>query len=265
VLSRRDDVTVVRFDRKRNSFETLSTLKEFVRGADVVFHLAGVKGGDSAASYRFNVESTASLLAAMREAAPDALLVFASSFSVYGPLRSAGGFTERSTLRPRTAYGKSKRSCERLIELSCRKYGSRAVALRISNVYGPRTRGHDSIVARIQQTLSSGAPLHLTGTGEQTRDFIFVDDVVRALIAAMEKRIAGSNFQVFNICSGTETSIRTLVRIAEKEAQTPIRLQIVAGGAGSSRSSGSFRKAKDALGWRPLVSLRRGILLNEQN
>jgi hypothetical protein len=133
-LQRRSD-TVVQVYRKRDGFEKPSTLKEFVRGADVVFHLAGVKSADSDDSFLFNLNSTKTIIAAMRKAAPDALLVFASSFSVYGSLQSAGGFTERSIPRPLTSYGKSKRACERLIEISCRKYGLRAVVLRISNVY----------------------------------------------------------------------------------------------------------------------------------
>ena len=163
-------------------------LPRLLDNVDGVFHLAaqpGVRGswGDSFAHYvRDNIVASQRLF---EVAAPKRLrVVMASSSSVYGnaptyPTR------EDASLRPVSPYGVTKEACESLARTYVECFGLHIVLLRYFSVYGPRQRP-DMAFARIISALREGNPFVVYGTGEQSRDFTYVDDAVAATLAAMD-------------------------------------------------------------------------------
>ena len=110
--------------------------------------------------------------------------------------------------RPISPYGVTKLAGENYCRAYAKSYGLSTVALRFSNVYGPYSNKKNSVVAKFIKSAMAKQPLTINGTGAQTRDFIFVKDLVEALIACMNKPLKG--FNLFQIASGTETSINDL-------------------------------------------------------
>jgi UDP-glucose 4-epimerase len=190
-------------------------------GPDRVFHLAAQADvrkaiADPAFDARVNVIGTINVLeAARRHAAP---VVFASTGgAIYGegegrPLP----FGEEAASLPETAYGASKLAGEVYLGLYRRLHGLPGVALRFGNVYGPRQdpHGEAGVVAIFCGLLRGGEPLRVFGDGEQTRDYVYVGDVVAAILAA-ERLLVADGSAVdgpYNIGTGAETSVLDLAR-----------------------------------------------------
>ena len=193
---------------------------------DGVFHLAaqpGVRGswGNSFARYvRDNILASQRLFEA---AAPKRLrVVMASSSSVYGNA-PAYPTREDAILRPVSPYGVTKQACESLARTYVECFGLRVVLLRYFSVYGPRQRP-DMAFARIISALLAGDPFVLYGTGEQSRDFTYVDDALAATLAAMDD---GPTAIAYNVGGGSEASlngaIETCERLAGKELKVTQR------------------------------------------
>jgi nucleoside-diphosphate-sugar epimerase len=192
-------------------------LKEAVRGADAVFHEAAfVSVPDSMAKpqdcFDVNCAGTASLLEASREAGVRRVIL-ASSAAVYGD-SSDTRLTEESEANPQSPYAASKLAGEIYGGLYARVMDLEVTALRYFNVYGPRQRPDTQYAAAVPifvRSLRENRPPTVFGDGTQTRDLVFVGDVVRAnLIAAASPAAAG---QVFNICTGRPTRILDLLEI----------------------------------------------------
>ncbi len=188
-----------------------------VAGVEVVFHQAADPSVPRSIShprdcYEINVLGTLNLLAAARDAGCRRV-VFASSCAVYGndprqPKR------EELPPAPESPYAASKLAGEELCQVFTRVYGLETVALRYFNVYGPRQSPdgpYASVIPRFIADLRDGARPCVFGDGEQTRDFIFVGDVVEAnLRAATASEAVG---EVINIGSGHSTSINALLTV----------------------------------------------------
>jgi UDP-glucose 4-epimerase len=190
-------------------------------GPDRVFHLAAQADvrkavADPAFDATVNVLGTINVLeAARRHGAP---VVFASTGgAIYGEGEGRElPFGERAPSLPETAYGASKLSGEIYLGLYRRLHGLPAVALRFGNVYGPRQdpHGEAGVVAIFCGLLRGGQPLRVFGDGEQTRDYVYVDDVVASFLAA-ERLLGRDGAQVegpFNVGTGIETSVLDLAR-----------------------------------------------------
>src|SRR6059058_4302514 len=177
---------------------------------DAVFHLAAqadvrvsVERPDFDADV--NVLGTARILEAARR--HDAQIVFASTGgAIYGECE--GPAPETAERRPLAPYGTSKLCGEEYLATWNRLYGTGHVALRFGNVYGPRQEPHGEagVVAIFMGRLRDGGAPTIYGDGSQTRDYVFVGDVVRAMLAAFEHKGGG----VFNVGTGTETSVLEL-------------------------------------------------------
>jgi UDP-glucose 4-epimerase len=235
---------------------------------DVVFHLAGfTQVAESwtqiGACFDRNAKATALLVDAVAAAGCARAFVFTSSAQVYGaPERLP--FDESMPAHPVSPYAVSKRSAE----LACfarrraRVAGSatRFAVLRLFNVFGPGQRPPALVPAMIA-TCRAGEPVRAT-KGEQTRDFLYVDDAVDGLIAAADAPGLVGAGEPINLCSGRETPIRDVIlAIARLTAtRSPIELGAVPYGAEETmRSFGDNRRAADVLGWRPRVTLEDGL------
>ncbi len=237
-------------------------LDDLLGGVDTVFHEAGQPGvrkswGQDFATYvDANVLATQRLLEAAHRAASLQRLVYASSSSIYG---NAARYpvTEDDVPRPLSPYGVTKLAAEHLCTLYAENFGVPTVSLRYFTVYGPGQRPDMAFNRFIRATLA-GDPIEVYGSGEQIRDFTFVDDVVEAnLLAARGDVPPGS---VFNVSGGTSVSVNEVLEvlggIAGREVQVN-RTDAVAGDV--RRTGGSADRIEAALGWRPTVGIEAGL------
>jgi len=244
--------------------EDLNTadLDALLAGVSVVFHEAGQPGvrkswGEDFATYTdANVLATQRLLEAARRSTDLQRLVYASSSSVYGNAL-AYPVTEDDLPRPHSPYGVTKLAAEHLCTLYARNFGVPTVSLRYFTVYGPGQRP-DMAFNRFIRAALAGRPIEVFGTGEQIRDFTFVEDVVEANLRAARQEVpAGS---VFNVSGGTSVSVNEVLDVLSGIAGRPLevnRTEAVAGDVG--RTGGSAERIGEALGWQPSVGIVDGL------
>lgn len=231
---------------------------------DCVFHLAARVSVQESVLYPreyndANVGGTVSLVEAIRDVGVKRV-VFASSATVYGP-QSIQPVTEDIRPRPLVPYAVSKLAAEYYIFALGELNGIETVALRIFNAYGPGQRlppVHAPVVPLFVKSILTGTSLVIQGSGGQTRDFVYIDDVVTALVAAATA--PNINGTIINIGSGVETSISQL--IAAISQVTDCRPHIIVNAqlsGGIERLVANLRLAQEKLGYQPEVSLHAGL------
>jgi nucleoside-diphosphate-sugar epimerase len=180
--------------------------------------------------------------------------LFASSSSVYGDAEALP-VTESTPLEPISPYGVTKLACERLAAAYTAQ-GLEAVVLRYFTVYGVRQRP-DMAVARLTAAACDETTFVLNGTGEQSRDFTYVDDAVEATLTAMERAPAGA---VYNVGGGEEASMNELVRLLGELCGRPLDVRLGAPLPGDvKRTAADCGRIRRELGWRPRATLRTGL------
>jgi len=203
-----------------------------------------------------NVLGTVRILDAARRHA--ARVVFASTGgAVYGECDD-GPAPETAERRPVSPYGTSKLAGEEYLATWNRLYGTRHVALRFGNVYGPRQEPHGEagVVAIFMGLLHEGGEPTIFGDGSQTRDYVFVGDVVESMLAAAG--FAGSG--VFNVGTGTETSVNGLYSAIQRAAGVVREPHYAEARLGElQRSVLDVALADRELGWRPRHTLDGGL------
>lgn len=252
VLFTRGDVT----DRPK--------LWTLLQDVDCVYHLAAKVSVPESVLYPreyniINVGGTVSVMEAMRDVGVKRV-VFISSGAVYGS-QDEQPIAENRRPDPRSPYAVSKLAAEHYVHTIGALWGIETVSLRVFNAYGPDQQlpaAHPPVIPHFLRQATKGGTLVIHGRGEQTRDFVYVDDVVEAMVAAATA--PGIDRQVINIGSGQETSILELAQtVAEtveanidwirKEDQDP----------GPGRMCADIELAKDRLGYEPRVSLKQGL------
>jgi nucleoside-diphosphate-sugar epimerase len=223
----------------------------------VVFHLAGQPGvrtswGVGFSTYlRQNLLATQHLLEALAQRPTPT--VMASTSSVYGE-NDGRPLTEDAPLRPVSPYGMTKAAAEQLIDVYRRDRGVPVVCLRYFTVFGPRQRP-DMAFQRFVDALECGRPLHIFGSGEQTRDFTYVDDVVAATIAAL-----GAPSPVYNVGGGTPASVNDAVALMQeltgKHGQV-IHTECARGDV--YRTWADTSRLRREVGWEPRTTLADGL------
>jgi UDP-glucose 4-epimerase len=267
LVARGDDVVVVddlstgnrAFVNPAASLREHDVRAPFEADADVVFHLAaqadvGTSMERPSFDAEVNVVGTVNALEAAR--AVGARLVFSSTGgAIYGSVDAPAG--EDSALLPVSAYGLAKRSAEVYLDGWNRIFGTRHVALRFANVYGPRQSAslEGGVVAIFLERLAAGEPTTIFGDGTITRDFVHVDDVVRALLLAAEH-----DGGVFNVGTGVETSVADLHALCERalRVHAPPALGPPRAGDASRSVLDTTRAARD-LGFTAAGALADGI------
>jgi UDP-glucose 4-epimerase len=233
-------------------------------GADVVVHLAANTGvAPSVADPRRdcfnNVVGTLNYLEACRHGGIRRF-VFASSGAPIGNCEPP--LHEELPAHPVSPYGASKLAGEAYCSAYKHSYGLDTVALRFGNCYGPLSTHKSSVVAKFIRESLAGTPWEIFGGGEQTRDFIFVDDVTDAiLLAAAAKEVGG---EVFQIATNTETTVvelaNLLAKVLKLRGVTPAGIRHAAPRIGDvKRNYSDTRKARTRLGWSPRVTLEDGL------
>ncbi len=231
---------------------------------DCVFHLAARVSVPESELYPreyndVNVGGTVALTEAIRDAGVQRI-VLASSATVYGP-QPRQPVPESAWPHPQAPYAVSKLAAEHYIFALGELYKITTVALRIFNAYGPGQRVppvHAPVVPHFVRCLQSGASLVIHGDGEQTRDFVYIDDVVDMLIAASDA--INIDRMVINVGSGEETSLDGLVGTLSD--LTGLRPEVIHNpklGGGLPRLVADLEIARRLLGYKPKVRLRDGL------
>jgi UDP-glucose 4-epimerase len=227
---------------------------------DIVFHLAAqadVRVSVERPSYDadVNVLGTVRILEAAHR--HDARVVFASTGgAIYG--ECDGPAPETAERRPLSPYGTSKLAGEEYVATWNRLYGTEHVALRFGNVYGPRQEPHGEagVVAIFMGLLHEGGGPTIFGDGSQTRDYVYAGDVVEAMLAAAAFPGGG----VFNVGTGTETSVKDLYAAIQRAAGVEREPRYGEARLGElQRSVLDISLAEHELAWRPRHSLDEGL------
>ena len=235
-------------------------LARLLRGATVVFHLAGQPGVRPSWGGYFdryvhdNIVATQRLLEALRDAAVKRF-VFASSSSVYGDAEMYP--TKESALpRPVSPYGMTKLAAEHLTFVYMRNFGLPATVLRYFTVYGPRQRP-DMAFYRFMEALVEDQEIEIFGDGEQTREFTYVSDAVDGTVKAASADVVG---QVVNLGGGSRVTVNRVLTTLEEISRLPARRLYLPAAPGDPRHTGaSINLARERLGWEPRVSIRDGL------
>ena len=268
LVARGDDVTVVD-DLSTGRREFLSEharLREhdirepFDVDADVVFHLAaqadvGTSMQRPAFDAQVNVVGTVNTLEAARAAGAEVVFV-STGGAIYGDVEHPAD--EEHPRRPVSAYGIAKLAAEAYIEGWSRIYGGENAVLRFANVYGPRQSAalEGGVVSIFLERLAGGEETLVFGDGEQTRDYVYVGDVVEAVLAAVGRS------GVYNVGTGVETTVNELHRLCAEVVGSGRMPTHVEGRAGDARRSVlDPSRAERELGWRARTPLDEGLRL----
>ncbi|HDD56407.1 MAG TPA: SDR family NAD(P)-dependent oxidoreductase [Nitrososphaeria archaeon] len=236
---------------RRIDIRDLEAMKRYAGDVDVIFHLAALT--DVVESevkkdeyWNVNVMGTENVLKIAKDV--DAKLIFTSSAAVYGELNNVA----REDLKPNpiSFYGITKLECEKLCMRYYEEYGADIVVLRLFNVFGERARG--GVVKIFLERAKEGKPLIIYGDGEAVRDFIYVGDVVDALIkAALSEKASG---RILNVGSGKPTKVKELAEVVAKE--TGVKIIYESERKGEIKFSlADISLAKKLLNWNPKIYL----------
>ena len=235
-------------------------VNEAMVGCTGVVHLAaqtGVPGSlrDPRKDCEVNVTGTLNLLEACRAEKIGPRLIFASSNAPLG--RQAPPAKEDKAPLPISPYGASKLAGEAYCLAYCGSWELETVALRFANVYGPFSGHKNSVIAKFFKDVLASGQVVVDGDGGQTRDFIYVEDLCRAILAALESNVSG---EIVQIATGVETSIRSLADLVREVAGRDVHLDHGPARLGDIRKNYSeISKAKALLAWEPRVSLAQGL------
>jgi len=236
---------------------------------DCVYHLAARVSVQESVLYpreynAVNVGGTVSLMEAMRDVGVRRVIL-ASSGAVYGD-QGEQPLKETATPDPQSPYAVSKVSAEHYIRTIGKLWGMDTVCLRIFNAYGPGQHlppSHPPVVPHFLRQAQRGGTMVVHGDGHQTRDYVYVDDVVSAMVAAATA--PNVNGLVINVGSGTETSIRELARkVSQATGHEVDSLYNGTTSGGVSRMRADLTLAAQKLNYKPSIKLDEGLRLTLQ-
>ncbi|MFT5143077.1 MAG: UDP-glucose 4-epimerase [Rhodothermales bacterium] len=227
----------------------------------MVHHAAQMDVRKSVADPRFdseiNIGGLINLMEAGRQNGLEKVVFASTGGAIYGEPEYVPQ-DEEHTLKPLSPYGIAKLSSEKYLYFYLQQYGVQYVALRYANVYGPRQNPHGEagVVAIFAERMLAGEPTRINGDGLQTRDYVFVRDVVAANLAALDYDGSG----IFNVGTSVETDVNMLWRTL-RDLVDPALPEIHGPGMPGEqmRSVLAYGKTQANLGWNPTVSLEEGL------
>ncbi len=243
-------------------------LKGIVAEVEFVFHLAASVGNvksieDPQFDMEVNIKGTINLLEACLKSNIKRF-VYSSSGAIFGEAKYLP-VDEDHPLNPESPYGVSKLAAEKYCFAYYKVHGLPITALRYFNAYGPRQGGsrYPNVIALFFQRIREGKPLTIFGDGKQTRDFIFVDDIVKAnILAATHPTAVG---EIFNIATGRENDVNKIVTIINRLSSQKNRVIYTDSRAGEVKHSrANIEKARRILGYNPEINLEEGLPLTWQ-
>jgi len=242
-----------------------SLLKDTVAEVEFVFHLAAHVGNirsikDPYFDMDVNIKGMLNLLEACRNSNIKRL-VYSSSGAIFGEAKYLP-IDEEHPLNPESPYAVSKLAAEKYCFAFYKVHGVPTTAVRYFNVYGPKqdTSEYANAISIFLSRIKDGKPLTIFGDGEQTRDFVFIEDVVTAnILAATQPAAVG---EIFNIATGQATSINQITDILRQISGRESQIIYADPRAGEVRDSrASIEKARKLLDFCPQTNLKEGLLL----
>lgn len=237
-------------------------IDKYFQGVSYVFHLAGL--ADIVPSienpdkyFKSNVVGTFNVLQASKKAKVKKF-IYAASASCYG-IPDNFPTKETDKIKPMYPYALTKWQAEELVLHWVKVYKFPAISLRFFNCYGPRSRtsgAYGAVFGVFFAQKLANKPLTVIGDGKQTRDFVHVNDLVRAVIKAAKSNKIG---EIYNVAGGKEISINKIANLISKK-----RVRIPKRPGEPDRSLANIRKIKKDLNWRPTIQIEKGVknLLN---
>ena len=250
----------------RGDINDKALLWTLLPGVDCVFHLAAKVSVPESQLYprdydTVNVGGTVTLMEAIRDMKVRRV-VLASSGAIYGEQEQIP-FKESAEVHPLSVYAVSKLAAEYYVRTIAAQCGVEAVCLRIFNAYGPGQRvpnAHPPVIANYLKHALTNGSIVIHGDGSQTRDYVYVDDVVNALVTSATAK--GIDQEIINVGSGVETSVRELVRLIVQVTETkPEEIYNPHKNGGVSRMAADISKAYAKLNYLPLIPLETGLRL----
>lgn len=242
----------------------VAAVERATMGCELVFHEAAIVSVPYSVehpqeTHDVNIQGTLNVLLAARKNGVRRV-VFASSAAVYGE-DPALPKSEAMVPEPISPYGVEKLTAEHYLRTFARLYDVETVALRYFNVFGPRqdpSSPYSGVISVFVQRLLAGEPLTIFGDGQQSRDFVYVGDVVEANLRAARAR--GASGRVFNVARGERTTLLELAAILGRVVGSPAAPALAAERAGDIRhSQAAIDRARKELGYEPRVDLERGL------
>jgi UDP-glucose 4-epimerase len=251
----------------RGSVADTELVASAMEGIAGCFHLAAVASverctRDWFGSHRTNLSGAIAVFDAARRMGRGRPIpvVYASSAAIYGDCKELP-IEEATPARPRSAYGADKYGCELHARIASDVYGVPTVGLRFFNVYGPRqdpASPYSGVISIFCDRLRRGLPINVFGTGSQTRDFVFISDVVNALLTSMKQ--IGEPPKVFNVCTGKATSVLKLAHLIAELCKRQLEISIQPPRAGEvAHSLGDTQLIRRCFGLSNFVNLRSGL------
>ncbi|HLF54949.1 MAG TPA: SDR family oxidoreductase [Candidatus Nanoarchaeia archaeon] len=254
----KDKITFIKGD-----ISDVNLLKKAFAKQEYVFHLAAIASVPFSVehpleTHEINTTGTLKVLIAARDAKVKRV-IYSSSAAVYGDEPTLPK-TETSTLKPQTPYALTKLTGEQYTIMFSTLYGIETVALRYFNVYGPRQdpkSPYSGVITKFITALKNKNSPTIFGTGIQTRDFVYVKDVVQANIKAMTANASG---KVFNIASGVQVSIREMLEHLNEILGTKISPKMAPRQPGDIlHSVADISEAKKTLNFSPTTTFHEGL------
>lgn len=245
----------------------LALVKGAMQDVDGCFHLAAVasverSNSDWCGTHKINQQGSVNVFEAARVCGHNKTIpvVYASSAAIYGD-NATIPLDEASIPRPISAYGADKLGSEHHARVAWLTHKVSTVGMRFFNVYGPRqnpSSPYSGVISIFIDRILKGLPITVFGDGKQTRDFIYVGDVVNHLITAMNQQ--NGEASVYNVCTGQSTSIIQLAKTLSMVSGNDVNIQHQTARTGDiSTSLGDPTKAKARLGVQADVSLGEGL------
>lgn len=260
-LGKREDIAPLDVELQMGDIRDPEAVAKACKGIDVVVHLAGHTRvleslSRPALNFEINVNGTFNVLEACRNTGAQKMIFASTGGAILGEQEQP--VHERMAPRPLSPYGASKLAGEAYCSAFFGSYGLNTVALRFSNVYGPYSYHKGSVVAAFFRNLRQNEPIVIYGDGEQTRDFVYVGDLVEAILLADQTNTPG---EVFQIASGRETSLRTLVETMQTALpELTFRIRYEPARAGEVlRNYANIEKARRLLRFDPKTKLDKGL------
>ena len=236
-------------------------LRKAIKSVELIVHLAALIDAHESVIrpnlyHEINVNGTLNILRLCKDL-KIRKLIFTSSAAVYGEARYLP-IDEEHSLNPLTPYGATKVACEAYISAFHSSYGISAIILRVFNAYGPKQLGtYAGVISNFIKRALSNKPLIIYGDGKQTRDFVYVSDVVKAIIKALKSNV---DFGVFNVGSGKPTSINELAELIKELTNRELKIVHENDRIGDVRHSyANIKRIKEVLEWVAEVELREGL------
>src|SRR5213596_1841323 len=250
----------------RGTVTDLSTCRRAVEGADYVLHQAALTSvqrsvAEPTATHQVNATGTLNVLLAARDARVRRV-VYAGSTSAYGNPATLPN-SETHVTQPLSPYAASKLAGEEYCSAFHATFGLETVVLRYFNIFGPRQDPNSQYAAVVPRFIASalhGEPPTIYGDGGQTRDFVYVANVVHANLLATRAPVARVAGQVFNVGCGRSMSVNELWDRVRGLTGVPVLPRHEAARAGEVKSSlASITKARELVGYQPEVDLDEGL------